>query len=141
MSAFIYLFEGGATIAGTALSKHELAVLGTGETLEVIAPDQHARFIFVAGMPLGEPIVQYGPFVMNTAMRSSRRSMISQGQAGTQQGEFYRPMIGQSQSAEGYFASFLSLANAAGRHGRMASTMPRDRVAPAANGCPGDYDH
>jgi quercetin 2,3-dioxygenase len=25
-----------------------------------------ARFIFVTGQPIGEPIVQYGPFVMNT---------------------------------------------------------------------------
>jgi redox-sensitive bicupin YhaK (pirin superfamily) len=24
------------------------------------------RFILVAGRPLGEPVVQYGPFVMNT---------------------------------------------------------------------------
>jgi redox-sensitive bicupin YhaK (pirin superfamily) len=25
-----------------------------------------ARFILVAGRPLGEPVVQYGPFVMNS---------------------------------------------------------------------------
>jgi redox-sensitive bicupin YhaK (pirin superfamily) len=26
----------------------------------------HARFVLIAGSPFGEPIVPYGPFVMNT---------------------------------------------------------------------------
>ena len=30
------------------------------------AGDEAARFILLAGRPLLEPIVQYGPFVMNT---------------------------------------------------------------------------
>jgi redox-sensitive bicupin YhaK (pirin superfamily) len=28
--------------------------------------DSHVRFILVAGAPFNEPIVPYGPFVMNT---------------------------------------------------------------------------
>jgi len=43
-----------------------LAVLGPGESLELTAGIDGARFILVAGRPLGEAIVQYGPFVMNT---------------------------------------------------------------------------
>ena len=66
LTAFIYVFEGGATLAGTVLPQHALAVLGAGEELEVAAGDHGARFILVAGLPLKEPIVQYGPFVMNT---------------------------------------------------------------------------
>jgi redox-sensitive bicupin YhaK (pirin superfamily) len=31
-----------------------------------ITATKEARFIVVAGKPLNEPIVQYGPFVMNT---------------------------------------------------------------------------
>jgi redox-sensitive bicupin YhaK (pirin superfamily) len=41
-------------------------VLSAGETIAVAAGENGARFILLAGRPLGEPIVQYGPFVMNT---------------------------------------------------------------------------
>jgi redox-sensitive bicupin YhaK (pirin superfamily) len=66
MTAFIYVFEGDAVLADSALPKHTLAVLGTGDDIEITAGANGARFILVAGRPLNEPIVQYGPFVMNT---------------------------------------------------------------------------
>ncbi len=66
MTAFIYVFEGDATLAGTTLPQHSLAVLSPGEELEITAGKQGARFILVAGNPLKEPVVQYGPFVMTT---------------------------------------------------------------------------
>ena len=65
-SAFVYLFEGGATIAGGELPFDSLGVLDSGDTVEVRAGPAGARFILVAGRPLDEPIVQYGPFVMTT---------------------------------------------------------------------------
>jgi redox-sensitive bicupin YhaK (pirin superfamily) len=34
--------------------------------VEIAAGEAGARFILVAGRPLGEPVVQYGPFVMNS---------------------------------------------------------------------------
>jgi redox-sensitive bicupin YhaK (pirin superfamily) len=37
-----------------------------GEAIRVKATVD-ARFLVIAGKPLGEPIAQYGPFVMNTA--------------------------------------------------------------------------
>lgn len=63
--SFVYLFEGTAKIQGMLLPEHSFAVLGTGDSVEIVA-DEPARFILVAGKPLNEPIVQYGPFVMNT---------------------------------------------------------------------------
>jgi len=65
-NAFVYVFEGGARLAGEALATHNLAVLGPGDTMDIEAGSSGARFILVAGRPIGEPVVQYGPFVMNT---------------------------------------------------------------------------
>ncbi|MEW5892613.1 MAG: pirin family protein [Pseudomonadota bacterium] len=65
-TAFVYVFEGSARVAGTALPRHGLAVLGAGDGVELTADGAGARFILVAGRPLKEPIVQYGPFVMNS---------------------------------------------------------------------------
>jgi len=64
--AFVYVFEGSALLAGAALAKHTLAVLGEGDAVEIVADPAGARFILVAGRPIGEPVVQYGPFVMNS---------------------------------------------------------------------------
>lgn len=41
-------------------------MLGSGDTVDIVAGADGARFILVAGRPLGEPMVQVGPFVMNT---------------------------------------------------------------------------
>ena len=66
LRGFLYVFEGDATLAGTALPTHTFAVLGEGDAVQAIAGSNGARFILVAGRPINEPIVQYGPFVMNT---------------------------------------------------------------------------
>ena len=41
-------------------------VLSQDGTVEVVAGRDGARFLLLAGRPINEPIVQYGPFVMNT---------------------------------------------------------------------------
>jgi len=65
-NAFAYAYEGGARIGGQALPQQHAAILGDGEYVEVEADGEELRMIVVAGKPLGEPVVQYGPFVMNT---------------------------------------------------------------------------
>ncbi|NTV94509.1 MAG: pirin family protein [Thiobacillus sp.] len=65
-NAFVYVYEGDAAVAERALPVHRLAVLGEGDSVAVLAGGEGARFILVAGRPIGEAIVQYGPFVMNT---------------------------------------------------------------------------
>lgn len=87
LNAFVYVFEGTAEQAGTHLPRHTLAVPGKGETLTLEAGSDGARFILVAGRPIGEPIAQYGPFVMNTqeeihqAMRDYRDGRLVQQRA------------------------------------------------------------
>ena len=66
LQAFVYVFEGEATLADKPLPQHTFAVLSDGDDIGVRAGSNGARFILVAGRPLREPIAQYGPFVMNT---------------------------------------------------------------------------
>jgi len=69
-NAFLYVYEGGVAVGPAAASRvletHSAGVLSTGAHIEVTAGANGARFILLAGRPLHEPVVQYGPFVMNT---------------------------------------------------------------------------
>ena len=80
MAVFIYPFEGNGTVNSSPLTTHSLAVLSRGELVRVTASDA-LRFICVAGNAIDEPIVQYGPFVMNA------RAEIEQAVADYRRGE------------------------------------------------------
>lgn len=88
--AFVYVFEGSAQLAKDALSQHTLAVLDEGDTVDVTAGAEGTRFILVAGRPIGEPVVQYGPFVMNT------RAEIEQAMADYQAGKLVQTRAAMS---------------------------------------------
>jgi len=66
LSSFIYLYQGDAVIANKRIVEHSFVVLGEGDRVSVMAGDNPVKFILVAGQPIGEPIWQRGPFVMNT---------------------------------------------------------------------------
>jgi redox-sensitive bicupin YhaK (pirin superfamily) len=68
LNAFVYIYEGELEIGGPMRSAPRQAaiVLGDGDRLKAKAGSVGAQFIVLAALPLHEPIVQYGPFVMNT---------------------------------------------------------------------------
>jgi quercetin 2,3-dioxygenase len=65
-SALIYVYEGEAVIGEHRLPRYAAGVLSDGDAVTVQAGADGARFVLIAGKPLREPVVQYGPFVMNT---------------------------------------------------------------------------
>jgi hypothetical protein len=65
-AAFVYVYEGSAATGDSELPQHSLAVLGGGDEIRISAGPAGARFICVGGRPIGEAVVQHGPFVMNT---------------------------------------------------------------------------
>lgn len=61
-----YVFEGVGEFSGEVVESVSMVVFNDdGDQLEV-KTDAGVRFMFVAGAPFKEPIVPYGPFVMNT---------------------------------------------------------------------------
>lgn len=69
-NAFVYLFAGSVEIANQSgtqtLTPHKAGILTDGDRLEIHAGAEGAAFLLLAARPIGEPVVQYGPFVMNT---------------------------------------------------------------------------
>lgn len=67
-NAFVVVYRGAVTIGGRDLTPGKLALLSNDPPADgvVIEAKDGAKALLVAGRPLGEPIAQYGPFVMNT---------------------------------------------------------------------------
>ncbi|MDZ4202218.1 MAG: pirin family protein [Gallionella sp.] len=67
-NAFIYVYRGQVKIGDTPVATQRMGILGNtaGANGVTLTATEDARLILVAGKPLDEPIVQYGPFVMNT---------------------------------------------------------------------------
>jgi redox-sensitive bicupin YhaK (pirin superfamily) len=63
----LYFFKGGSMqIAGRRIDAHAAIELAADALVELINGDEPAEFLLLQGRPIGEPVAQYGPFVMNT---------------------------------------------------------------------------
>ena len=68
-NGLLYVFSGELQSAGTPLRDGQMGVLGAGDTVELVVPgsvESCAQVLLLGGVPLNEPVVQHGPFVMNT---------------------------------------------------------------------------
>jgi redox-sensitive bicupin YhaK (pirin superfamily) len=66
--AMVYVFQGAVRLgdAGREVRDGQLAVLGAGDVIRLRGGEGSGRLLLLAGVPLGEPVARYGPFVMNT---------------------------------------------------------------------------
>ena len=63
----LYFFRGSSlTIGGRAVSSPSSIELRASAEVELINGDATCELLLLQGRPLGEPVVQHGPFVMNT---------------------------------------------------------------------------
>ena len=65
-NAFIYVYEGSVRIGDEVIERYHAGLLGAGDHVLLTGGPQGSRAVLLAGKPLHEPVVQYGPFVMNT---------------------------------------------------------------------------
>ncbi|KAG0303520.1 hypothetical protein BGZ99_002662 [Dissophora globulifera] len=69
-TGFIYMLKGTAYIGDKEFkgeAHHTLTLTEDGaEMIKIVTKGDEAHFVVIAGEPLKEPIVQHGPFVMNT---------------------------------------------------------------------------
>jgi hypothetical protein len=81
-NAFLYAYEGEALVGPERkpLQHRAAGLLSDGDSIRVEAGEEGARVLLLAGKPIREPIVQYGPFVMNT--REEIEQAIADYQAG-----------------------------------------------------------
>jgi quercetin 2,3-dioxygenase len=67
-NALVYVFEGAARVGDSAerLEEGQMAVLGAGDSVRLRGESGGGRLLLLAGVPFGEPVARYGPFVMTT---------------------------------------------------------------------------
>jgi redox-sensitive bicupin YhaK (pirin superfamily) len=73
-NAFLYVYEGDAVVGedARALRFRAAGLLTTGDAVRIEAGQRGAQLLLLAGKPIGEPVVQYGPFVMNSVQEIER---------------------------------------------------------------------
>ena len=63
----LYFFKGvSVSVGGERIVQHSAIELRADQAVELVNGDDTAEFLMLQARPLGEPVSQYGPFVMNT---------------------------------------------------------------------------
>lgn len=65
-TALAYIFEGEGVFSGETVNAIRLIKFSNGDYITAQTENDSVRFMLIAGAPFKEPIVPYGPFVMNT---------------------------------------------------------------------------
>jgi redox-sensitive bicupin YhaK (pirin superfamily) len=73
-NAFLYVYEGDAVVGDDArpLPFRAAGLLTPGAAVQITAGRSGVKLLLLAGKPIGEPVVQYGPFVMNSVQEIER---------------------------------------------------------------------
>jgi len=65
----VYFFKGGAlNICGQSVAAGHALTLAAGVDIELHNGEERSEFLLLQGIPIGEPVAQYGPFVMNSEL-------------------------------------------------------------------------
>ena len=63
----LYFFRGTAlTVGGRAVAPNHAVALRADAEVSLESGSDHTEVLLLQGRPIGEPVVQYGPFVMNS---------------------------------------------------------------------------
>jgi redox-sensitive bicupin YhaK (pirin superfamily) len=66
-TALVHVFDGEVKVNGSTASSGEMVVMQrTAGIVRIESTKAQAQVLLLGGQPLGEPVVRYGPFVMNT---------------------------------------------------------------------------
>jgi redox-sensitive bicupin YhaK (pirin superfamily) len=67
VNRMLYFYEGNEiSIEGTLIGSYKSVKLRAHQEVEVYAHSENCKFLVLQGKPISEPVMQYGPFVMNT---------------------------------------------------------------------------
>ena len=71
-TALVHVFDGEVKVNGSTTSSGEMVVMErTAGMVRIESTKAQAQVLLLGGQPLGEPVVRYGPFVMNTKQEIS----------------------------------------------------------------------
>lgn len=63
----LYFYQGdGLTIDGASIDNYHLVDVKSNEVIELVSSQQKCSILVLQGLPINEPVVQHGPYVMNT---------------------------------------------------------------------------